>query len=432
MIIACEQCQTQFQLDDRRIPSGGARVRCSKCQHAFFVRPPEVEAETTLQGLVDQVVEEAIPAPEPETDTGFGQTDPALSEALESVDEVPPDEWTFNEDPGPDGAAALEIGDPSELDPQLDSGSGLFGEPGDLGSSGTFRQSPYEVPDNGVASSSAAVAPEDPPAPAPASRKAPAGFELEGEGSHEPEAQLAGADPAEDLGAPESWDFLADVNPAPVEHVEEAPQEAPEAVAEPRSPRRRRRPLWFVPDSGTTAAAWLLGLALIGWGAAQVVRAALAPMPTAEVAVVQVGGGSLPEGLRAERLENLHGGSILLVSGRAPAGARAGQGLRIRLLDAAGAPLEAAPAWAGPALVEEPLRETDPSDLRRTFRQTSPSLRAGSAFQAVFEHAPIDAHGLELRWAEPEKPGAAEASAAAGPPGSSPAGGADAGERESS
>jgi predicted Zn finger-like uncharacterized protein len=38
MIITCPQCLTKFNLDSGRVPEGGAKVRCSKCQHIFQVR----------------------------------------------------------------------------------------------------------------------------------------------------------------------------------------------------------------------------------------------------------------------------------------------------------------------------------------------------------------------------------------------------------
>jgi predicted Zn finger-like uncharacterized protein len=41
MVITCEKCQTRFELDETRVPPKGARVRCSRCQHRFHVKPPE-------------------------------------------------------------------------------------------------------------------------------------------------------------------------------------------------------------------------------------------------------------------------------------------------------------------------------------------------------------------------------------------------------
>jgi predicted Zn finger-like uncharacterized protein len=40
MIVTCSQCLTKFSLDNDRIPEGGAKVRCSKCQHVFTIPKP--------------------------------------------------------------------------------------------------------------------------------------------------------------------------------------------------------------------------------------------------------------------------------------------------------------------------------------------------------------------------------------------------------
>jgi predicted Zn finger-like uncharacterized protein len=40
MIITCASCLTKFNLDDSRIPAAGAKVRCSRCRHVFYVSPP--------------------------------------------------------------------------------------------------------------------------------------------------------------------------------------------------------------------------------------------------------------------------------------------------------------------------------------------------------------------------------------------------------
>lgn len=123
MIILCEACETRFQLDGRRIPAAGARVRCSKCHHAFFVHP-EVEAESSVQGVVADTVEKAIPVPEAEAAAeGPGQTDPGLSNAMEPCKEVPPEEWTFSDEP-PKVEPEPTPGDLADLD------AGLEGPPG--------------------------------------------------------------------------------------------------------------------------------------------------------------------------------------------------------------------------------------------------------------------------------------------------------------
>ena len=44
MIVVCKNCDTRFNLQDDRIPAGGAKVRCSCCSHAFHVGPPRSDA----------------------------------------------------------------------------------------------------------------------------------------------------------------------------------------------------------------------------------------------------------------------------------------------------------------------------------------------------------------------------------------------------
>lgn len=40
MIVRCENCQTEFALDDSQVPADGVQVRCSVCSHVFHVDPP--------------------------------------------------------------------------------------------------------------------------------------------------------------------------------------------------------------------------------------------------------------------------------------------------------------------------------------------------------------------------------------------------------
>ncbi len=40
MIVTCVSCLTKFNLDDSKIPSKGTKVRCSRCQHVFYIAPP--------------------------------------------------------------------------------------------------------------------------------------------------------------------------------------------------------------------------------------------------------------------------------------------------------------------------------------------------------------------------------------------------------
>ncbi len=46
MIVTCPECLTKFRLEEERIPEGGARARCSKCQHLFQVQKPALPEES--------------------------------------------------------------------------------------------------------------------------------------------------------------------------------------------------------------------------------------------------------------------------------------------------------------------------------------------------------------------------------------------------
>src|SRR4030042_145971 len=86
MIVTCASCMTKFSLDESKIPAKGAKVRCSKCQHVFFVVPP------------------TEPPPEP-------PTEPKEEEPMEDFESFIKSQGEFAE-PGPKGS---EIA-PSKLD----------------------------------------------------------------------------------------------------------------------------------------------------------------------------------------------------------------------------------------------------------------------------------------------------------------------------
>ena len=54
MIVTCEECSTSFQLDESRIPASGARVRCSRCKHAFFLPNPATSESDALHSIAEQ------------------------------------------------------------------------------------------------------------------------------------------------------------------------------------------------------------------------------------------------------------------------------------------------------------------------------------------------------------------------------------------
>jgi predicted Zn finger-like uncharacterized protein len=68
MIITCENCSTQFTLDDALIKPQGSKVRCSQCQHIFTAMPPQPE--------------ELEPAFEMEEELDFDIDDPGSEEPV--------------------------------------------------------------------------------------------------------------------------------------------------------------------------------------------------------------------------------------------------------------------------------------------------------------------------------------------------------------
>jgi len=51
MIITCASCLTKFFLDDSKISGKGVKVRCSRCQHIFYVAPPPETKEEIINNF---------------------------------------------------------------------------------------------------------------------------------------------------------------------------------------------------------------------------------------------------------------------------------------------------------------------------------------------------------------------------------------------
>jgi predicted Zn finger-like uncharacterized protein len=49
MIVTCASCLTKFNLDESKISARGAKVRCSRCKHIFFVPPPDAPKEEIVE-----------------------------------------------------------------------------------------------------------------------------------------------------------------------------------------------------------------------------------------------------------------------------------------------------------------------------------------------------------------------------------------------
>src|SRR3990167_3374593 len=50
MKVSCQSCSSVLNIDDKKIPPGGARIKCPTCQNVFPVKPPA--AVSSPSGLV--------------------------------------------------------------------------------------------------------------------------------------------------------------------------------------------------------------------------------------------------------------------------------------------------------------------------------------------------------------------------------------------
>ncbi|MGH0032227.1 MAG: zinc-ribbon domain-containing protein [Myxococcota bacterium] len=450
MIVTCERCSTQFQLDDARIPETGVRVRCSRCKHAFEIRRPAPAAPPAPSTEDEESDWQFAEDPPPEEDAGSGDSAASVVDDLLAGADGPP---------GPDPVAApsgLELSDdpPGEPAPAPEPAQAPAPEP----AAATAAREPDPPP----APEAAPVLPADPtpsgldlagepePAPAPVPEPAPApgpdpvgqmaselASELEPEapaGSAAPlEAAPAAADaPAEpdpDELAPGDWDLLAgsdgDLGAGPARSVEVDPDELVDD-----------RPRWQAglesvgQMAGGLAVVLLVGLTL---------RTGVVPEPDVAAApTIRSEAGLEVEDVEGRFVDHSAAGPVYVVSGRLrnAGGATIPPGsLGVSVLDADGRPL-AAPVRVGPPLSTQAVRE---GQIEGPGRR-SPGLRAGESrsFQAVVAPLPEGAERFDLVRLEtapvpsddaaPQPPGGAAAGSelAAGapdaPPGTAPDG----------
>jgi predicted Zn finger-like uncharacterized protein len=369
LIVTCEMCTTQFQLDDSRVPAGGVRVRCSRCKHAFYIETPGPAAA----------------APEAEPAGADVAADTAATDFEDENDLTGESDWQFNDTPG--GAPAAEASEASDrLDSASDAVDALLGGDSDEAESAGARE--------------------------------PA--------SPEPDA----ADDEELLGSPESWDFLASEAPAaPAAPASPPAAELPRARVHPAPPAADE---WIDPAEPSRVHAWLArGGHAVGWSATALLLALVGVVTLAPG--LPPGGAALPaqlpvgpleaRELTARWVENAAAGPLFVVSGRLanPGGAplSLGEAMGVRLLDTGGTRLSSEPAAIGPVIPELELREGDPETLRArqlagSFALAATPLRPGEAlaFEAVLTSLPPAASRFVLE-ALPRGRAAADAAAPA-------------------
>jgi predicted Zn finger-like uncharacterized protein len=345
LILTCERCKTRFRLDEKRLPAGGARVRCSRCKHAFFVNPGGAPAADLIHQLAEAAVTQArMPAPAPSWDLeedAKGRTAQSVLNARTSV-----------------------ASDPLAGDFEEES-DWRFEDEMQLGDTGVSLDLP-----NGEAPA--------PPNPDPN------------------ESSFA------ELGDPESWDLLSSPvldppqprpsppvlaampTPQPIERVvAKAPvQEPSEPVQGGTAATRVAEALAIVPgfefSPAARGGAWfalVVLVALATWTTIVPVAPAAAP----QLGVVSLGALEL-RSVRARQIENAVAGPIWVVSGElwnpSDEPRAVGATFAVSLLDRAGAPIGAAEATLNAALSTQRLREEDPARLREEADAAASELAA--------------------------------------------------------
>jgi predicted Zn finger-like uncharacterized protein len=108
MIVLCDRCKTQYNLNDAKVKPGETKVRCSRCQHVFTVPHPLTLNEEEIFGKTEEKAEDAFlkewakefPAQPPQKRTPPAPdkgppprafVPPTADEAL-FVEELPPEE----------------------------------------------------------------------------------------------------------------------------------------------------------------------------------------------------------------------------------------------------------------------------------------------------------------------------------------------------
>jgi len=135
LIVQCDTCHTKFRIDDSKITDKGVKVKCTKCQNTFIVRPsakelpPEIsqEKEPSFDISFD-LGTESQPEPQP-------QPEPGLPEEKDvSPDEKLAAQWAAGISFGEEEKPSPAVGEPQGQD------FNIFETPSDKGTSGTDEE----------------------------------------------------------------------------------------------------------------------------------------------------------------------------------------------------------------------------------------------------------------------------------------------------
>ena len=76
MFASCDHCFAEYELDDAKIPAGGARLRCKECDHYFVIVPSEASDLQSADDLAHDALAPEAPHgldPDPEPGSALGE-----------------------------------------------------------------------------------------------------------------------------------------------------------------------------------------------------------------------------------------------------------------------------------------------------------------------------------------------------------------------
>ncbi len=439
MIVECSECQTRFQLDDTRVPASGIRVRCSRCKHAFFLKPPGAESADAIHEVAEEAaVAEQVPAP------GGTQDLPGPTSVPAEEDEE--SDWEFNQEIPDSGSVEdpeSDLGEAGDDSIPLDDGESDFAADEDFRADEDFGADdlehdsladPNALGESGLdlggddepdVAETPAIASAEPAGSAPMAAEEDDAFgsvdELGDLGSDAESAISGEGATADGFEDPEDWDFFGDEGPpahfadpsaGPVSSSVVPPASAGAPLLEPAGldtmPVADARDGVFGPVLRGIGhgVGWIVVLALLGLGLVHGIEpswreaAVREPLPLAN--------GLRPDAVEAHWIESAMLGPLLVVSGTLEGPARgpavAVGAVELSLLDADGRPLDVEAAVVGAPVPTPALREWDRSSLGRVRAAAARALSASQvgpgqrlAFQAVVADVPVEAQRFDLR-----------------------------------
>jgi predicted Zn finger-like uncharacterized protein len=132
VFVTCVNCDAEYELDDAKIPAGGARLRCTSCDHSFVVTPPEASDIRSADDLAhDALTAERRPEADPDSESesepiksfdfsGESEADPEFEAVLEAASE---EGFDPNDETEPDPAFEAAMDEGFDIDTEATAGA---------------------------------------------------------------------------------------------------------------------------------------------------------------------------------------------------------------------------------------------------------------------------------------------------------------------